>query len=69
MIGEGGGETKNREKPWKSNCYRRDEENERGLDGERDTRRQESIGSVDVDPEDLETKKEAGREAQGAQGL
>ena len=34
----------------------------------RETRRQESIGSRNVDPEDLENIKEAGREAQGAQG-
>ena len=32
-------------------------------------RKRESVGSVDVDPEVLENRKEAGREAQGAQGL
>ena len=35
----------------------------------RKKRRQESIGSVDVDPGYLEISKEAEREAQSAQGL
>ena len=44
-------------------------ENGGGLGVKRKKRRQESIGSVDVDPEDLENRKEAGRGAQGTQGL
>ena len=51
-IGEGGGEAKKSKKPQKS--YRRDVENGGDLGGKRKKRRQESIGSVDVDPEDLE---------------
>ena len=66
-IGEGGGEAKKRK--IKQNGYRRGAENGGDLDGRRKKRRQEVIGSLDVDPEDLENRKEAGREAQGAQGL
>ena len=39
------------------------------LGGNRKERRQESIGSVAADPEDLENSKEAGREAQDTQSL
>ena len=44
-------------------------ENEVDLGGRRKIRRLDSVGSVDVDPDDLENRKEAGRKAQGAQGL
>ena len=37
--------------------------------GRRKKRRQEGVGSVDVDPEDQGNRKEARKEAQGAQGL
>ena len=52
MIGEGRGGAKERDKPQKS-C-RRDVEDKGHLGGKREIRRQESIGSVDVDPEDLD---------------
>ena len=64
-IGEGGRGVKKRKKPEKS--YRRDVENGGDLGGRRNQRRQESAGSIDVDPEDLENsirKVEAEREAQ-----
>ena len=60
-IGEGGEEAKKRKKPQKS-CRR-----DVGNRGEK--RRQESVGSVDVNPEDLEKRSEAGRKAQDAEGL
>ena len=57
MIGEGGGEAKKRKKPQKR--YRLDVENGGDLmSGKRKKRRQKSIGSVDVDPENLEDRKE-----------
>ena len=48
---------------------RRDVGNEEDLGGRRKKRRRESIGSVDIDPEDVENRKKAGRKAQGAQGF
>ena len=66
-IGEGGGEAKKRKKPHKS-C-RRDVGNGGDMGGNRTKRRQESVGSVAADPDSLENNKEAGREAQGTQGL
>ena len=55
MIGEDGRETKKREKSQKS-C-RRDVENGRDSGGRRKNRKQESNGSIDVDPEDLNNYK------------
>ena len=43
--------------------------NGRDLSGKRKTRRQERVGSVAGNPDNLENRKEAGREAQGTQGL
>ena len=60
-IGEGGGEAKKRKKTQKSD--RLDGEDKIDLGGRRKTRRQESAGLVNVDPEDLYNRKEAGREA------
>ena len=53
----------------KKQKYRRDVDNGGDLSGRRKQRRQESVGSVDVDREYLDNKKKAGREVQGAQGL
>ena len=66
-IGEGEGPANKRKKPQKR--YRRDVENGGELGERRKQRRQEIIGSEDVDPEDLDNRKEAGKEAQGAHGL
>ena len=55
-IGEGGGEAKKRKKP--QEIDRRDVENGGDLGGKRKECRQESIGSLDVDPEVLESRKE-----------
>ena len=66
-IWEGGGEAKKGEKPHKS-C-KRDVENEGDLGGKRKKRRQERVGSVGPDPDNLENRKESGREVQGTQGL
>ena len=49
--------------------FRRDVENGGDLGERRKKRRQESIGSVDFDPGYQKNRKEAEREAQGAQGL
>ena len=46
----------------------RDVGNGGDLSGKKKNRKQESVDSVDVDPENLENRKEAGREEQGAQG-
>ena len=51
-IGEGGEEAKKRKKP--QEIYRRDVENGGDLGGKRKECRQESIGSIDVDPEALD---------------
>ena len=67
-IGEDGGEPKKRNKPHK--CCRRDVVNGGNLGGNIETKcRKRSVGSVTADPDDLEDSKEAGREAQGTQGL
>ena len=66
-IGEGGGETKKRKKPHKS-C-RHDVGNGRHLGGKRKQRREEGVGSVAADEDNLEKSKEARGEAQGTQDL
>ena len=66
-IGEGGGETKKRKKPRKSS--RRDVGNGGDLSIKRKSSRQERVRSVATDPDNLENSREAGREAQGPQGL
>ena len=65
--GEGGGEAKKRKKPQKS-CWRHLKNGE-DLSGRRKNRSQGSTGSVDVDPEDLDSRKETEKDAQGTQGL
>ena len=47
---------------------RRDVGNGGNLGGKRKTCRQESVGSVATDPDNLNTSKEVGRKAQGTQG-
>ena len=59
-IGEGGGEANKQETAVG---------NGGDLGGKRKNRRQKSVGSVAADPENLEISKEAGKEAQGTQGL
>ena len=66
-IGEDGGEAKKRKDLQKS--YIRDVENGGDSGGRRKKRKKGSIGSVDVDPEDIENRKKVGTKAQGAQGL
>ena len=66
-IGEGGREAKKRKKPHKR-C-RRDVGNGGDLCGKRKERRQERIGSVAANLDNLETSKEAGEKAQGTHGL
>ena len=44
-------------------------ENGGDLNGRTKKRSQESVGPVDVDPGHLNSRKEAGRKAQGARGL
>ena len=66
-IGEGGGEAKKRKKPHKS-C-RRYVRNGKDLGWKRKKRRQERVGSVAANPDNLENSKEARGEAQGTQGL
>ena len=61
-IGEGGREAKKRKKS--HNC-RRNVGNKGDLGGKRKKRRQESVGSVAADPDNLEKRKEAAGEAQG----
>ena len=71
MRGTGSGRVGAREKKHKKTpqSYRRDVENGGDLGRRRKKRKQESIGSVDVDLQNLDNIKEAAREAQGAQGL
>ena len=57
--GGGGGEAKKGKKSHKS-C-RRDMENRGGMGGKRRERRQESTGSLYIDPAEIENRKEAGR--------
>ena len=66
-IGEGGREAKTCKKPHMS-C-RRHVGNGRDLGGKRKERRQERVGPVSADPDNLENRKEAGGEGQGTQGL
>ena len=66
-IGECGKEAKGRKKLHKS-C-RRHVGNGRDLVGKRKTYRQEMVGSVAANPDNLENRKEAGGRGQGTQGL
>ena len=66
-IGGGGGKTKRHRKPHES-C-KRDVGNGGDLGGNRGKRRQKSIGSVAADPDNLENRKKAERQAQGTQSL
>ena len=66
-IGEGGREAKKRKKP--QNSCRRHVGNERDLGEKRKTCRKEGVGPVAANPDNLESNKEAGGGAQGAQGL
>ena len=68
MIGEGGREAKNHKKP--QNSCRRRAGNGRDTGGKRKKCRKERVGSVPaaVNPDNLESNKEAGGGAQGAQG-
>ena len=59
-IEEGGGEAKKRNKPYKS-C-KHDVENGGDLGGKRKKRRQERVGLVAANPDNLENSKEAGGE-------
>ena len=65
-IGEGGRVAKRRKNRHKS-C-RSDVRNGGDLVGKRKKRRQERVGSVAVDPDNLDNVKEAGREAQDTRG-
>ena len=65
-IGEGGRESKKRKKP--QNSCRRRAGNEGDTDGKRKKCRKERFGSVAANPDNLESNKEAGGGAQGAQG-
>ena len=67
IIGQGGEEAQNCKKQHKS-C-RRSVGNGGDLGGKRRKRKHESVGSVAADPDYLENINEAGREAQGTQGL
>ena len=58
-IEEGGGEAKKRKKPHKR--FRRDVENMGGSRGKGNKCRQERVGSVAADPDNIENIKEAGR--------
>ena len=64
-IGEGGREATKRKKPQKS-C-RRHAGNGGDTGGNRKKCRKERVGSIAANPDNLESNKEAGREAQGAQ--
>ena len=66
-IGKSGGGAKKRDKPYKSR--RRNVGNGRDLNEEIKKRRQERVGSVAVESDNLENTKKAGREAQCTQGL
>ena len=65
-IGEGGREVKKRKKP--QNSCRRRAGNEGDTGGKRKKCRKERVGSVAANPDNLESNKEAGGGAQGAQG-
>ena len=64
-IGEGGREAKKRKKP--QNSCRRRAGNGGDTDGKRKKCRKERIGSVAANPDNLESSREAGGGAQGAQ--
>ena len=64
-IGESTGQAKKRKTPLKSCTH--DVERGGDLGGDRKKCRQESVDSVTANPDNLENRKEAGREAQGAQ--
>ena len=66
-IGEGGSEAKKRKKP--QNSCRRHVGNGGDLGGKRKECRKERVGPVAANPDNLESNKEAGRGAQGTQGL
>ena len=66
-IGEGGGVMKKSKIPHKS-C-RRHVVNVGDVGGKRKTRRQQRVGSLAADPDNLENSKEAGGEAKGTRGL
>ena len=66
-IEEGGTEAKKRKKLYKS-C-RRHVGNEGDLGGKRQKRRQEIVGSVAANPDNLKNSREAVGGAQGTQGL
>ena len=70
MIGEGGRQATKRKKPHKSSCRRR-VGNGGDLGENRKTciHRKERVGPVVANPDNLESNKEAGRGAHGAQGL
>ena len=65
-IGEGGREAKKRKKP-QNNCRRR-AGNGGDTGGKRKKCRKERVGSVAANPDNLDSNKEAGGGAQGAQG-
>ena len=65
-IGEGGREAKKRKKP--QNSCRRRAGNGGDTGGKRNKCRKERVGSVAANPDNLESNKEAGGGAQGAQG-
>ena len=65
-IGEGGREVKKRKKP--QNSCRRRAGNRGDTGGKRKQCRKERVGSVAANPDNLESNKEAGGGAQGAQG-
>ena len=66
MIGEGGREVKKRKKP--QNGCRRRAGNRVDTGGKRTKCRKERVGSVAANPDNVESNKEAGEGAQGAQG-
>ena len=65
-IGEGRREAKKRNKPQKK--YRRHVGNGGDLGGKREKCRNERVGPVAANPDNLESNKEAGGGAQGTQG-
>ena len=66
-IGEGGREAKKRKKP-QNNCRRRAGNGGDTTGRKRKKCRKERVGSVAANPDNLESNKEAGGGAQGAQG-
>ena len=68
-IGEGGREAKKRKKPHSNNSCRRHVGNGGDLSGNKTKRRQEKVGSVAANPDNLESNKEVGGGAHGTQGL